>query len=289
MIVFVKFYLLEEFEIVLTIQRKTEQMSGHNHGLREEIKAYWSERAATFDQSPGHEIFSEPERLAWHHLILKHLGAGDGRHALDLASGTGVISHLMDDLGYNVTGIDWSEEMLERARAKAAKRGRPIKFFLGDAENTMEGSEAYDVVVNRHLVWTLVDPETCFREWLRVLKPGGKLMIVDGDFVNVGRGERLAKRLAVWLEKAGLLKPDTPHASREFAERHNSILARVHFSAGARAESVVDLLQQAGFEDVVIDTDLRQVHKAQAKNWNYLKALARGLQHRYAIVAQKPV
>ncbi len=34
---------------------------------------------------------------------------------------------------------------------------------MGDAENTMEPDEAYDVIVNRHLVWTLVDPLACFR------------------------------------------------------------------------------------------------------------------------------
>ena len=99
---------------------------GANFTLRDEIKAYWSARAATFDQSPGHEIFPEEERAAWHALIERHLGHGEGRKALDLASGTGVISHLMDDLGYKVTGIDWSESMLALARAKAGERGRSI-------------------------------------------------------------------------------------------------------------------------------------------------------------------
>ncbi len=58
-----------------------------NYNLRDEIKAYWSKRAETFDSQPGHEIFSEEERDAWHRLIRKHLGAGEGRKALDLASG----------------------------------------------------------------------------------------------------------------------------------------------------------------------------------------------------------
>ena len=131
---------------------------GNNFGLRDEIKAYWSARAATFDLSPGHEIFSEEERAAWHRLVEKHLGRGEGKSALDLASGTGVISHLMDDLGYRVTGLDWAEPMLERAKAKAKSRNRAITFRMGDAENTMEPDAAHDVIINRHLVWTLVDP-----------------------------------------------------------------------------------------------------------------------------------
>ena len=63
-------------------------MEGSNFSLRDEIKAYWSARAASFDEQPGHEIFSEEERQAWHRLFTRHLGEGDGRKALDLASGT---------------------------------------------------------------------------------------------------------------------------------------------------------------------------------------------------------
>ena len=262
---------------------------GANFTLRDEIKAYWSTRAATFDLSPGHEIFSEEERAAWHALITQHLGSGNGRKALDLASGTGVISHLMDDLGYRVTGIDWAEPMLEQARAKAATRGRAINFHLGDAENTVEADDSYDVIVTRHLVWTLVDPQACFREWMRVLKPGGKLLIIDGDFVNTGLVERMVKRLATLVERFGLVKTEAPHTSAAMAGTHGSILSRVHFSGGARVDAVSRLLTQAGFSSVTCDTDLRQIHKAQASHFGFFKAVARGLQHRYAIVAEKPI
>jgi ubiquinone/menaquinone biosynthesis C-methylase UbiE len=261
---------------------------GSNFALRDEIKAYWSARAATFDQSPGHEIFSEAERAAWHRLIERHLGRGDDAKALDLASGTGVISHLMDDLGYRVTGIDWSEAMLERARAKAKARGRTIRFHLGDVENTLEPDDSYDVIVTRHLVWTLVDPAACFAEWRRVLKPGGKLLIIDGDFVNTSLAERLVKHLATFLEGARLFRPVATDASAAMADAHASILSRVHFSRGARSDAVLHLLEKAGFSPVAADTDLRSIHKAQARHFGFLKAVTRGLQHRYAIVAQKP-
>ncbi|MDX1126797.1 methyltransferase domain-containing protein [Sinorhizobium medicae] len=259
-----------------------------NYDLRDEIKAYWSERAATFDLSPGHEIFSEEERAAWHRLILRHLGEGAGRAALDLASGTGVVSHLLDDLGFRVTGIDWAEPMLDRARQKAKTRGRNISFRMGDAENTMEPDDHYHVVVNRHLVWTLVDPSAAFSEWLRVLKPGGSLLIVEGDFVNATRLERFFSSLNAWGQRVGLLRPDAPSQPREMLETHRSILARVHFSQGARAEAVVDLLHASGFTDIRVDTDLGEIHRMQAKNWNLFKGLARRSQHRFAIHASKP-
>jgi ubiquinone/menaquinone biosynthesis C-methylase UbiE len=259
-----------------------------NHDLRDEIKAYWSLRAETFDTQPGHEIFSEEERAAWHALFRKHLGEGKSRAALDLACGTAVISHLLDDLGFKVTGLDWAEPMLERARVKAAARGRNIRFLMGDAERTMEADGSYDVITNRHLVWTLVDPLACFREWHRVLKPGGKLLIVDGDFVNTSRLTRLLKAATRFASRIGLAR-DAMHGApnADMAETHNRILSRVHFSGGAHADAVADLLKEAGFSKVTIDQDMRAIHKAQRKNFSFFKGLERGTQHRYAICAEK--
>ncbi|MDH4415185.1 MAG: class I SAM-dependent methyltransferase [Rhizobium sp.] len=259
-----------------------------NHDLRDEIKAYWSLRAETFDSQPGHEIFSEEEKAAWHALFLKHLGQGQGRSALDLACGTAVVSHLLDDLGFRVTGMDWAEPMLERARAKAKARGRQIRFLMGDAERTMEDDDSYDVITNRHLVWTLVDPLACFKEWHRVLKPGGKVLIVDGDFVNTSKLTRLLKMLTRMASRAGLAR-DALHGapSADMADTHNRILSRVHFSGGAHADAVADLLRQAGFSKVTVDHNMGAIHKAQRKNFSFFKGLERATQHRYAICAEK--
>ncbi|WP_288350276.1 class I SAM-dependent methyltransferase [uncultured Thalassospira sp.] len=257
-----------------------------NYNLRDEIKEYWSMRAATFDEQPGHEIFSDAERSAWHALFERHFGVADGRKALDLASGTGVISHLMHDLGFAVTGIDWSEAMLEKARAKSRLRGSNIRFLLGDAEHTLEEDDSYDVIVTRHLVWTLVDPAAAFAEWFRVLKPGGKLLVVDGDFVSPTWATKLNKAMSGFLESIGLRKPTSPVAHMQ---THRDILARVHFSEGARANDVSAMLARTGFDPVVVDFDLRQIHAAQKKHISFAKGLERGAQHRYAICAQKPV
>ena len=266
----------------------TEAMNGTNYSLRDEIKAYWSARAATFDEQPGHEMFTEEERAAWRALFLKHLGDGDGRKALDLASGTGVISHLLDSLNFSVTGLDWAEPMLERARNKAKVRERKITFVIGDAENTLEPDESYDVITNRHLVWTLVDPKAAFAEWHRVLKPGGKLLIVDGDFVNTTIWSRLAARLARWHAKIIPAKqPLHGPATPEMVETHQRILSQVHFSNGARADAVVALLKEVGYSKITIDTNLRAINRAQAKVLPLFKGLERATQHRYAILAVK--
>ncbi len=259
-----------------------------NYGLREEIEAFWSERAPGFDEFPGHEIFDEDERKAWHRLLSRHLGPAGKRSVLDLASGTGVISHLLDDLGFQVTGLDWSEAMLRLAKAKAASRGRRIAFRLGDAERILEDDASFDILVTRHLVWTLVDPAACFSEWLRVLKPGGTLLVVDGDFVRQTLGQRLLQRVDALARRSRLVGRQAPALSPDMAERHRSILSRVHFRNGARAGDVAALLGHAGFRDIVVDHRLGEIHRAQGRHMPLTKRLSRRIEHRYAIKAVKP-
>lgn len=253
-----------------------------NHTLRDEICDYWSSRAATFDLQPGHEIFSTSERGAWYELIARHFDNSTGYKALDLACGTGVITHLLDDLGFDATGIDWSDNMLAIAREKAKKRGRDITFLKGDAENTREPNEKYDVMITRHLVWTLVDPQAAFEHWFGLLKPDGILLIIDGDFVTKNIFE---KTLNFAIQK--ITKPSPAEIGKDKA-RHQKILSQVYFSKGAKADEVKQLLEEAGFSDIVVQTNMSAIHREQAKSVGFLKSLARRSQHRYAIRAKKP-
>jgi ubiquinone/menaquinone biosynthesis C-methylase UbiE len=256
-----------------------------NWSLKDDIREYWSKRSESFDLSPGHEIFNDEERTGWHRLFRKHLGEGAGRPALDLASGTGVISHLLHDLGFQVTGLDFSDAMLARARAKASQRKARIRFIAGDAERTLEAEAAYDVVVTRHLVWTLVNPPEAFAEWFRVLKPGGTLLIVDAD-----TGAPRTLKAHVLRSAARLLGKIAPAALRPGMdmETHNRILKQVYFSDGARADRISDLLRAAGFQDVIIDRDLSAIHRGQWRNMPLRQQLERASQDRYAIRARRP-
>ena len=248
-----------------------------NRDLRDDIRDYWSDRAEGFDSDAGHKIAEGAERAAWRALVSRHLGAASGRRLLDLASGTGEVSLLCDELGFSVTGLDWSEPMLARARAKA--HGTGVSFLHADAERTMLPDESQHAIVTRHLVWTLVDPAAAFAEWFRILAPGGKLLIVDGDFVRRGW---LARLLGRWAG-SGAARSDPA-----MARRHADILARVHFAQGARAADVAALLAQAGFTGIRIDMRLGAIHRAQARQFGWRKSLLRRCEHRYAISADKP-
>lgn len=251
-------------------------MTSTNRDLRDDIRDYWSDRAATFDDDPGHRIDDGAEMAAWEVLFRRHLGDGDGRALLDLASGTGEISRLCQRLGFAVTGLDWAEPMLERARAKLPG----VTFIQADAERTTLPSASMDVIVTRHLVWTLVDPMAAFAEWFRVLKPEGKLLIVDGDFVSRGLLGRIFQRMVPTGSHSAMFTTN--------AERHKDILARVHFSGGARADQVAALLSSSGYDEITIDKRLAPIHRAQATHFDWRKSLLRRSEHRYAICATKP-
>ncbi|SEL20816.1 class I SAM-dependent methyltransferase [Pacificibacter marinus] len=251
-------------------------MTLSNRDLRDEIRDYWSDRAATFDDDPGHRIDDGAEMAAWEVLFGRHLGDGDGRALLDLASGTGEIARLCQRLGFAVTGLDWAEPMLERARGKLPD----VTFLQADAERTTLPSASMDVIVTRHLVWTLVDPMAAFAEWFRVLKPEGKLLIVDGDFVSRSLLGKIFQRMV----------PNGSHSaiSAINAARHKDILANVHFSGGARADQVAALLYSSGYREITIDKRLAPIHRAQATQFDWRKTLLRRSEHRYAISASKP-
>lgn len=251
--------------------------SGANYSLKEEIRTYWSGRAATFDSQVGHAIKSDAELAAFQALLSQSFGTAP-RDVLDLACGTGEITRALLSLGHKVTAIDFSEEMLARARAKHGDRAR---ILAGDAERLLDDDSTYDALVTRHLVWTLTDPEAAFAEWFRVLKPGGKLLVIDGDWINRSWLQGLLNRAATFLrERAGAV----PHASDRDA--FDSITKRFFFRDGLSSERLGAMLRHAGFARIEA-ADYAQVVRAQQRNAALHDALRLASATRFALLATK--
>ncbi len=251
-----------------------------NYDIRDEIREYWSLRAPHFDASPGHGIRDGAEKKAWLKMLERQIGAPNGRAVLDLACGTGEISHLLHDYGLKVTGLDWSDTMLAIARKKALERESGIRFITGDAESTREPTASFDLIVNRHLVWTLVDPATAFAHWFTLLKPGGSLLVIDGDFTQ----KTLLQRFLRWLNRNS-----TEGTDPKMQELNTRIRKQIYFNEGARAGQIVDMLTASGFEEITVQKNLFEIKKAQAGHMGVLKGLERVASHRYIINARKPL
>jgi phosphatidylethanolamine/phosphatidyl-N-methylethanolamine N-methyltransferase len=105
-----------------------------------------------------------------------------GGRVLDSGCGTGNFSIGLGLRGYEVVGIDISRAMLQRARLKKKKAGlQNVEFKEWDIEKGLafypDGN--FDCVISVHALYTLREPEAAIREYLRVLKPAGHLIIAE--------------------------------------------------------------------------------------------------------------
>ncbi len=136
----------------------------------------WDARAASFDEEPDHGLSDPAVRRAWAGRLRGWL-PGRAGDILDLGCGTGSLSLLASEQGHRVTGVDLSPAMVTLAREKLA--GRDAVFLVGDAAAPPVG-ERFDAVLVRHVLWALPDPGRALRRWCGLLRPGGRLVLVEG-------------------------------------------------------------------------------------------------------------
>ncbi|MBT2406836.1 MULTISPECIES: class I SAM-dependent methyltransferase [unclassified Streptomyces] len=150
------------------------------------ITEYWDAAASAFDDEPDHGLRQEHTRAAWAELL--HSWVPDGpADVLDVGCGTGSLSLLLAEAGHRVTGVDLAPRMVAEAEAKLTAAGLAGRFLVGDAAAPPTGEERYDVVLSRHLLWTLPDPEAALRQWVARLRPGGRLVLVEGRWREAGQ------------------------------------------------------------------------------------------------------
>src|SRR5262245_38855236 len=147
------------------------------------IQHHWDHRADTFDDEAGHGLLNDEQRRAWQEL-LSRLAGRPPRRVLDVGCGTGFLALRLGELRHEVTGVDLSPQMIDRARGKAEQEALQIEFRAGDATALADADGTYDLVVGRHLIWNLPHPERAVAEWLRVLRPGGRLALVEGKWAD---------------------------------------------------------------------------------------------------------
>ncbi|MEV0637090.1 class I SAM-dependent methyltransferase [Streptomyces sp. NPDC050619] len=142
----------------------------------------WDARAASFDDVPDHGLRNPEVRRAWAERLRGWLPerAGD---VLDLGCGTGSLSLLAAERRHHVTGVDLSPAMVDLARAKLA--GRDAVFLVGDAAAPPVGEQRFDAVLARHVLWALPDPGRALRQWRELLRPGGRLVLIEGVWGSV--------------------------------------------------------------------------------------------------------
>src|SRR5262249_10824343 len=186
------------------------------------------------DEDFGHSIRTPGERTAWDRILDLVLPGGSALDALDVGCGTGFLAFELAARGHRVTGLDFAPAMIAEARRKAAAIGLAVTLEEAAAERLPFAAACFDLVISRHLLWTLPHPEAAIGEWIRVLRPGGRLVVVDGQF-----------------DPAALAAPapDSARASAEYA----TIGDRLPFLGGRPREEIEALLNARGLRGVGSD------------------------------------
>jgi SAM-dependent methyltransferase len=140
---------------------------------------YWDEHAESFDDAPDHGLRDPQVRRAWAELLTPLLPPAPSRIA-DVGCGTGSLAVLMASAGHVVLGLDLSAAMVQRASAKARAAHVEADFVVGDAACPPWPEASFDVVLCRHVLWALTDPAAAIDQWFRILRPGGRLLLIEG-------------------------------------------------------------------------------------------------------------
>lgn len=132
--------------------------------------------------------FKEKQRQSWSHFaplevftappaahLVRFAGVGAGQKLLDVGTGTGVVALTAARKGAQVTGLDLTPALLERARENANIAGVAVTFQEGDAEALPYADGSFDVVLSQFGHMFAPRAEVAAAELLRVLRPGGTL------------------------------------------------------------------------------------------------------------------
>jgi len=112
---------------------------------------------------------------------LGDLASGNGRKALDIATGGGHTAVFLAENGWDVTASDLTPAMLDRVLELAAEKGVAIHTALHEAEQLPYPAEAFDLVACRVAAHHFSDPAAFVSEVARVLVPGGHFLLIDGS------------------------------------------------------------------------------------------------------------
>jgi ubiquinone/menaquinone biosynthesis C-methylase UbiE len=212
------------------------------------VAAVFNEAAAGYD-SPVLRFFSfVADRLAL------RLNPAPGDKILDVATGTGVVAlALAQAVGPSgrVVGIDIAEAMLERAHEKIRKFGvSNVDLHVMDAGRLEFRREYFHHVVCSFGLFFLPDMAAALKEWARVLRPGGRVLLTAfGPKAFQPMMDLLKDRLRAY----GV---ESPQSDRPFAGKR---LADPDVSRS--------LLEQAGFADVQVETEQLGYHLRNAEDW----------------------
>ena len=187
---------------------------------------------------PGHydrmgAVLSLGQDPRWRRAMVSAVGPRPGQRILDVATGTGLVAFALAARGAEVVGLDQSEDMLAGARARQARAGSAgqVSFVRGEAEQLPFPDGSFDALTFTYLLRYVDDPQATLAELARVLRPGGRIGMVEFGVpppgplrvlwrVHTRLGLPLLGRLVsrAWLEVGRFLGPSIEEFHTRFPD-----------------------------------------------------------------------
>ncbi len=147
--------------------------------MSDQVQSMFAQIAPRYDTA--NDALSFGRHHAWRRKAVKLAGAGPGMSVLDCATGTGDLAlEFKRAVGEGeVIGTDFCEPMLRSAPAKAERAGLAIRFEVADAMKLPYPSARFDLSSISFGIRNVDDPKVCLEELARVVKPGGRVMVLE--------------------------------------------------------------------------------------------------------------
>ena len=169
--------------------------------------------------------YMTPDVVEQRQVVLGALGLGPGERVIDIGTGPGLLAaEIAAAVGPDglVCGIDSSDSMLALARARTTRpNSAPIELRQAGADRLPYAEASFDVAVATQVLEYVKDVPDVLAEMTRVLRPGGRVLVLDTDWDSIvwhsSDDRRMARVLAAWEQH--LVDPHLPRRLRGWLER----------------------------------------------------------------------
>lgn len=241
--------------------------------LLQEIASYWGTRAEGYSEVNEKELAGS-QREAWLHVLEEQFPEKkkEEMKILDIGTGPGFFPMILSEAGYTVTAVDYTEEMLEKAKENLGKYTKygleRVTLQRMDAQNLEFADGTFDVVISRNLTWNLEKPEQAYQEWMRVLKPGGVLLNFDANWYGYLYDEEKKEAYEADRKKVEEQQLDDHYLCTDI-DRMENIARQVPLSAMERPAWDTKVLESLGVCSIQTDSEIWKRVWSEEERLNY--------------------
>ncbi|WP_026478675.1 class I SAM-dependent methyltransferase [Alkaliphilus transvaalensis] len=216
--------------------------------LKDKVEEGWKISAEGYSEFIKDELSNE-QKEKWTSIILENAPKEGKLKILDVGTGPGFFSTILSLAGHDVVGIDASEDMIKCAIVNAKMAGATPEFVVMDSHDVTFPDESFDMIISRNVVWTLVNPKGVYKDWLRLLKKGGRVLVFDADWLADCRDESV--KLQREKDREEYIKVyGEPKVSYKDAEKARGWRVELPLASEVRPNWDIKTMEELGYSSV---------------------------------------